>query len=145
MKKAVAFGLLGLLIIVLAISACMIPSNGDGNGNGNGNENQTNETYFIMITDGMILDEDLCQMRGVKDKVIVFHSSGCPACSIAVPRLEELEQEMDYDFEFIDISNGRDRMMEIGLIPSHIPTVIIKCKVYVGAKSKEDYRNLIKG
>jgi thiol-disulfide isomerase/thioredoxin len=134
MKKAIA---LSLLVMVLAISACTTPNNGNGNGNGT--------CEIITIRDGMVLEDSDCAARQIKDKVVIFHAPGCPACSVAVPRLEELEQEMDVEFEFIDVSNGRERMFEIGLIPEKIPTVIINCKVYVGAKSKEEYRSLIEG
>ncbi|MEE9323533.1 MAG: thioredoxin family protein, partial [Candidatus Aenigmarchaeota archaeon] len=136
--------LLLAVMVIIAFSGCINQEPPEPPG-GYECDNQTDGDQLIMITDGMVIDQNVCEARGVKDKIMVFHSPGCPACAIAVPILEELENETDYEFEFIDVSDGRERMMEIGLIPAKIPTVVIKCKVHVGARSKEEYRSLIEG
>jgi len=104
---------------------------------------QTNSD--IVLNDGTVIPDNVCEERGIKDTVVVFHSNGCPACAIAVPRLEQLEKELDYEFEFINIAVRQDKVVELGLVPTKIPTVVIKCKAYVGAKSTEEYRSLIMG
>ena len=59
--------------------------------------------------------------------------------------LEELEEELQSDFEFIDVSDpdGYARLTELKIIPSYVPTVIIDCKAYIGVMSEEEYRELI--
>ncbi|MCK5017031.1 MAG: hypothetical protein KAS32_08160, partial [Candidatus Peribacteraceae bacterium] len=68
----------------------------------------------FVIVDGTVIPQDICDSKGISDKVIVMHSHGCPACNIAVPILEELEDEMDVEFEYIDVSSDSDRLVELG-------------------------------
>lgn len=102
------------------------------------------EEPFI-ITDGMIIDPGVCIEKGISDKVIIFHSPTCPACQKIVPVLEDLEHEVDVEFEFIDLATERERAEELGLMPTHIPTVIIKCGVHVGYRTKKEFLDLIGG
>jgi thiol-disulfide isomerase/thioredoxin len=122
-----------LLISVLAsvvVSGCV--SNGGDNGE------------ITMISDGMAIDSAVCTEKGIEGKVVVFHSPTCPACRQTVPVLEDIEEnETDAEFVFIDLSTEREKAEELGLIPTHIPTVIIKCGVHTGYKNKEDFLELI--
>jgi thiol-disulfide isomerase/thioredoxin len=130
------------LAVIVAVSGCTsgtVPYDNSTNQSGNG----THE--LILLSEGTLLDHSDCVAREVDDKVVVFHSDGCPACAVAVPRLEELQGEIDYGFEFIDLSSDRERALELGLVPTHIPTVLIRCRAYVGARTKEEYRSLIEG
>lgn len=93
----------------------------------------------VLLEDGTILSEARCQ--GL-ESVIVIHGAGCPACAIALPRLRELEQELNMNFSYYDLAveQDREKVLSLGLIPKAIPTVIIRCKVYVGVYCKEEYR-----
>jgi thiol-disulfide isomerase/thioredoxin len=70
---------------------------------------------------------------------------GCPACAQAVPILIELDNELDIDFRFYDTKNPieKEKLLRIGVIPKHVPTLIIDCEVFEGVKTKEEYKNLI--
>lgn len=127
--------ILSALMVIIAVSGCT---------NQPPDYNQTGNHTMIMLSDGTIVDPDECIKRGL-DSVIVFHSEGCSACAMAVPILEELAGEMDIEFEFIKLSANRERVFELGLMPTHIPTVLVNCKAYVGVKTKEEYMMLIEG
>ena len=130
--------MLGILMIVLVAGCTTEPTPFN-----NHTDNQSDNFTMIILSDGTLLDYSDCLARGVNNKVVVFHANGCPACGIAVPILEELANEIDYEFEFIELSTNVERANELELMPTHIPTVLIKCKAYVGAKTKEEYKSLI--
>lgn len=134
MKRILA--LLAVMVII-AISGCTSQPPPDGN--------QTGNFSMIILSDGTVVDHDECVKRGVSDKVVVFHSHGCPACAMAVPILEELAGEMEIEFEFIELSTNKERAYELGLMPTHIPTIFVNCKAHVGVRDKEEYRTLIEG
>ena len=121
-RTALALALLGLLLV----SGCI---NGGGD--------------VMTISDGTVIDAQVCADKGIADKVVVFHSPSCPACRQTLPILEELENETGAQFEYIDLLNDGERVEELGLMPTHIPAVVIKCKVYVGGRSKDEFRELI--
>ncbi len=133
--------ILGILMIIV-VSGCATQPPEDNQTNNHTNNQSKNHT-MIILKDGTLLEYNDCVARGVNDKVVVFHSVKCPACGIAVPRLEELDNETDHEFEFIELSTNVNRAYELGLMPELIPTVLIKCKAYVGVRTKEEYRNLI--
>lgn len=98
----------------------------------------------ILLEDGMTLDKEKCsQLR----KVTVIHAAGCGACAIAIPRLQEIEQELNMSFDYYDlaIDGDKEKILNVGLIPEAVPTIIINCKVYVGVRSKEEYKDAILG
>ncbi|MGB9708273.1 MAG: hypothetical protein ACPLXC_03065 [Candidatus Pacearchaeota archaeon] len=101
-----------------------------------------NQNEEIILKDGIILAPETCDLL---PKVTVIHQAGCSACAIAVPRLQELEQELNQKFQYYDlaIDTERQKILNFGLIPQAVPTVIINCKTYVGVRSKEEYLNLI--
>ena len=104
-----------------------------------------NDLIFIEHND--TISDSICTEKGIKNKIIVMHQTGCPACSIAVPRLEELDNELSLGkkIEFINLvtEDGRERILALGIVPRLVPTVLINCKVYVGALPKDEYRKLI--
>lgn len=100
---------------------------------------------IIIINDGDIIQD--CSQRGIEGKVLVIHRRGCSACAIAVPRLQELESELNMNFDFYDlvIDQDKENLLEIGTVPLYVPTVIIDCEVHVGVLTKEEYKSLIEG
>lgn len=132
---------LSLVLMVIAVSGCTTePTPPENN-----SDNQSGNFTVILISDGSVLDYNDCLERGINNKVLVLHTHGCPACGVAVPILEELAEEIDYEFEFIELSTNKERAFELGIIPTHVPTTLIKCKAYTGAKTKEEFRSLIEG
>ena len=109
-------------------------------GGGDGTDGGT-----ITLTDGMVLDQQVCAARGIEGQVTIFHSPGCPACRATLPVLQEVERETDMRFEYIDVTDDKGRMKELGMMPTLIPTVIIRCKVHVGFQTKEQFESLILG
>lgn len=121
MKRALTLVLISAVIVV---SGCVI---------NNGNDQ-------IVLSDGMVLTQGQCSIRGIQDSVLIFHSPGCPACSQALPILGEISQEMpEKDFRFYNLAVDNEAVNELKLIPTHVPSVIIDCKVIVGARTKEKY------
>lgn len=98
----------------------------------------------VLLEDGMIIPETRCKAI---PEVCVIHGAGCPACAIALPRLKELEQELGMNFSYYDlaIADERQKVLSLGIIPKAIPTVVIRCKVYVGVRSKEEYKGALLG
>ena len=115
------------IIAVLAASGCT--------STGNGGDNET-----LILSDGMVIPQDVCEAKGIEGSVLVFHSPGCPSCVQTVPILEAIEGETGKDIEFLDVTSTQDRQAieKLGMMPDYIPAVVIKCKVYVGYRGKEE-------
>jgi thiol-disulfide isomerase/thioredoxin len=138
--------------VVLLAAALMLISGCTADG---GNQNQTgNQTpgptpvpvQPVILSDGVKLVDGQCSSRGIEGSVVVFYSTGCPACAQAVPVLEEISAENpEREFRFLNLVSDRDEIDGLGLIPTHIPTVIISCSVYVGARTKEQYLSYMEG
>ena len=81
----------------------------------------------------------------LENKVIVLYSKYCSACKVAIPRLKNIEQELDMQFEYLDLSeeSARQRIMELGIVPHYTPTVIANCKVLIGAYPEDVYKEAI--
>lgn len=122
------------IVAVLAASGCT--TNGGGGGNGT-----------LILSDGTVIPQDVCEARGIENAVIVFHSPECPACIQTVPVLEQIENETGRDIEFLDVTSANDRqtMEKLRMMPDYIPAVVIKCRVYVGYKSKATFVELMGG
>ena len=139
------YSLLIFLILVVAVSLCttnIIPPTPV--------DNETNGTEFVevptlYISESGNISRDICSAKGIEGEVIIFHSSGCGACGIAIPRMEELELELGLDFEFIKLAvpEENERMQELKIFPSFVPTVIIGCQVLVGVQPKETYKRVL--
>lgn len=136
MNKKILFGVVAFMIIIISlffISGCAVHPNNPSDGNQSGS---------ILLKDGTIIDNIACAKL---DKVIVIHEAGCPACATALPRLRELEQELNTNFTYYDLAIDKDKeeVLSMNLIPVSIPVIIVNCKVYVGAKSKEEFKSII--
>lgn len=102
------------------------------------------KTPQIILTDGSNVPPSNCLKI---PEVVIIEKQGCPACAIAVPRLEELEKELGKEFKYYDLSviEEAQQVKELGLIAQFVPTVVIKCKVFVGVKTKEEYKEALEG
>ena len=132
MDKKIIFGLIALVIAVIIIVLLIVMTK------------QNPNPGKIILKDGITLDNGTCSKLS---KVAVIHTTGCSACAVAIPRLQELEQELNMSFSYYDLAveNNRQEILDMNLIPQAVPTVIINCKVYVGVRSKDDYKTAIEG
>jgi thiol-disulfide isomerase/thioredoxin len=123
-----------LAIILLASSGCI-----------GQNPPQPGVNGTLILSDGTVIPQDVCEGRGIENSVIVFHSPSCPACIQTVPVLEEIKNETGKDIEFLDMTSANDRQTaeKLGMMPDYIPAVVIKCRVYVGYKGKEEFLRLM--
>lgn len=135
MKKTI----LPLIVLVLAVSMCVSPPE-DPTGN------VVHGTF--MIGETMDLPNYMCEDHDLRGKVVVIHQTGCWACEKVVPILEEIEQENNMTFEYVNLNVDPTRIYELNIQPFYVPTVIIDCTAYVSRNSvwdKEKYETIIKG
>ena len=99
---------------------------------------------FIFVGDGDIIPDESCEFIG--NQVWVITKTGCVHCGKIFPILEEIEQEKNLEFKYINtaIEEQRNELLELGFIPQYVPSVVIDGKVYAGALNKEKYLELIK-
>ena len=131
MEPKTTFFLLLLTFTLVITSGCI---------NLGGNSRYGNLT---VIDEGSVLEPAFCKSKGLDAQVTVFHSLSCPACRQTVPVLEEMRDETGVKFEFIDTTKDAERINQLGIVPGHVPAVIINCSVYVGYRTKEEFEELI--
>jgi thiol-disulfide isomerase/thioredoxin len=127
-KKYIPLIWLAVIVVVAAvIVAVVLTSNANPNGS-------------TILKDGITLKNPY-----FSDKVIIIHKTGCPSCAAALPVLREIEQENNLTFYYYDvyIQSQLAEVTKLNIIPEYVPTVIIYGKVYVGAKTKEQYEAII--
>jgi len=56
-----------------------------------------------------------------------------------------VESELGAEFLFLDLSKEEDTetMKSFDVVPQYTPTLLVGCDVYIGAKSKEEYKQII--
>lgn len=129
--------LIGLIFVFLvAVSGCLDKSEV---------RNGTSNSVFMLEKNGN-LPAEVCENYELKDRVVVIESKYCGVCKIAVPRLREIEQELNMSFVYFDIAKKEElsQLVELGLAPQYTPTVLIGCEVLIGARSKEEYEQKIR-
>jgi thiol-disulfide isomerase/thioredoxin len=135
-----------VLFVVFILAAVFISgcTNTPPNGNSSSNDNSTG-LELIEISEEIVISQELCSERGLQDKVIVMESMYCGACKVAVPRLQEIEQELEASFIYLDLSKPEDleRMKSFGVVPRYTPTTLVGCRVMIGAYSKEQFKQVI--
>ena len=129
MKKIPVFVLIGLLFII-SIFASGCTDNNPG---------------FIILENEDSLSEEQCKERGLDDKLMMLESANCPHCKLAIPKLQELEEELNVEIMYLDISKIEDRntVSEFRIMPKYTPTVLIGCEILIGDISKEEYKQTI--
>jgi thiol-disulfide isomerase/thioredoxin len=93
-----------------------------------------------------IIPFDECSRRGLDDQVVVLVSKYCSACKVVLPILKEIEQELNMEFLYFDLSDKDDveKFDKFKIQAQWTPTVIIGCEVLIGGYSKEKYETVIK-
>ena len=101
------------------------------------------ENQVYMIEDESDIPPEYSAL--LKNKVIVLESKYCTACKVIIPKLENIEKELNMEFEYLDLSeeSARQRTIGLGIIPQYTPTVVINCKVLIGAYPEDVYRETI--
>jgi hypothetical protein len=98
----------------------------------------------VVLEDGLSLVGEPCSSRGLEDVVLVVHSVRCGACLVAVPILQEIDQELpDREFRFVEVRTDADVLEELELLPHYTPAIVANCRVSVGLKTKQEYLSLI--
>ena len=98
----------------------------------------------VVLKDGLSLVGEPCSSRGLEDVVLVVHSLRCGACRVAVPILQEIDQELpDREFRFAEVYADADMLEKLELVPDYTPAIVANCKVTIGLKSKQEYLSLI--
>jgi thiol-disulfide isomerase/thioredoxin len=160
----IMFNLIGILVVMLA-SGCIYNPGGSGNytaptgnnsnltgnntapagDNSNLSGNWTNTADLVMLEEEGLVAQAECAARGISDKVLVLHSRYCSACRVALPRLAETETTLGRSFVYMDISQQEDieRMKSFGITIAYTPTVTVGCRILIGAKSTEEYKQII--
>jgi thiol-disulfide isomerase/thioredoxin len=133
LKTAIIMGFLAM--VLLSLTGCPSPPPNPDN-----NTTSYFDDYVIKKDGNLPILE--CNVRKLSGKVLVFHAAHCGACKIAVPILQELEQELNMTFKYYDLDVEEDAaaVRELKLVPYYTPTVIINCKVLIGAKEKGIYK-----
>ena len=100
-------------------------------------------TNLVMVKDGDTLPQNIC--KDLDNRVIVVHKTGCPACAIALPILQEIEKEKGLKFEYYNtmIAEEREALLKLNFVTQHVPALVYKCKVYEGALDKEKYLEIL--
>jgi len=102
-----------------------------------------NEGILVLDKEGTISCE-LCEERGIKDKIIVLENKYCGACKTAVPKIKEAGEETGAEVIDLDLSEEANvnKMREFRVMPYYTPTMVVGCDVYIGGKSKEEYKKI---
>ena len=136
--------IISLFLLVLMLTGC---GNKDfaGNNSTSGSSDFRVEDGFIVLNKEGRIPDNLCEERGLEDKIVVLESKYCGACKVAVPIMKEVEEELGADILFLDLSEKADnlRMNGFRVLPHYTPTMLAGCDVYIGVKSKEDYHKII--
>ena len=127
-KKYVPLIWLAVIVIVAAVVVILVLTS------------TSNPKGSIILKDGITLKDPY-----FLDKVIVIHKTGCPSCAVALLILRQIEQENNLTFYYYDvyIPSQLAEVTKLNIIPEDVPTVIIYGKVYVGARTKEQYEAAI--
>lgn len=122
--------LVALFSLVFLIAACNPQTNG-----------YTIDNGVILLDKEGTIPSELCQERNLQDQIIVLESKYCHACETALPKMKDAAKELALNLVFLDLSEKADysRVNQLKILPHYTPTLIVKCHVYIGDKSKEDY------
>ena len=102
---------------------------------------KTSDVYTIKDQD--TIPQDRCVLI---DKYAIIYQTGCPHCEKVLPRIQQVEQDLNLTFKHYNlaIKADFDKFTEIKMMPSGVPAVIINCKAYLGGGySTEDFKNFV--
>lgn len=104
------------------------------------------------VQDGLVfLDKEgtlsceLCDPRGLHNKIIFLESKFCGACKVAKPRIKTAAQETGVEVLFLDLAERTDLQKateQFQVMVKFTPTMLVDCDVYIGSKSLEEYQKI---
>ena len=65
------------------------------------------ENGLVIVSDGDVLPDKICNQ--IQDRDFVIHKLGCSACAVAIPRLEKINEDPNFELEFFDLAVVKDR------------------------------------
>jgi thiol-disulfide isomerase/thioredoxin len=103
----------------------------------------SNNTSIYTIKDKSVISQDKCSQL---EEYVIIYQTGCPHCERVIPRVQQVEQDLNVTFVHYNlaIKADFDKLNGIGLLPEGVPAVIIDCKAYLGdGYSVEDFENFV--
>ena len=99
---------------------------------------------FMISSNGNFSISD-CADKGLNNEFIMLESKYCGHCKSTLPDFKEACVEKVINPIILDISNEsqRSQMESYGINIQFTPTFIFDCNYYVGAKSSEEYLQLL--
>lgn len=105
----------------------------------------TSAPKIKIVTSGTVKQ---CKERGLDNKILFLVSRYCPKCKKVKPVIEKLvkDEELELYYEPLDLTYSFDRkqLENYNIEVQFVPTLIVDCRVYVGAKEPEQYQDIIK-
>ncbi len=120
-----------LLIIILILSFIL------------GCEKDPAKFETITISQPGFFELEVCEERGLNDKVIMIGSKYCGHCVETKPIFIEASEEKGIESIILDLAEEehRNQLKTYGIEVQFTPTFIYGCEYYVGAYTKEQYLN----
>lgn len=103
----------------------------------------SNNTSIYTIKDKSVIPQDKCSQL---EKYVIIYQTGCPHCERVIPRIQQVEQDMNVTFVHYNlaIKTDFDKLDSLKLLPEGVPAVIINCKAYLGdGYSVEDFEGFV--
>lgn len=137
MKKNIA-ALACLLVFLISVSGCT------NQGTGSVIDSDDSNNILVLDSDG-IISEEQCSARGLNNKVIMLESQYCGHCKATMPEFKEACSEKGIEPVILDVSDKdqRKQMESYSLDIMYTPTFVFGCRYIIGARSKQDYLNLL--
>lgn len=101
------------------------------------------QNTIYLLKDKSVLSQDKCAQL---EKYVIVYQTGCPFCAKVIPRIQQVEQDLNVTFKHYNlaIKPDFDKFKEMRIMPEGVPAVIINCKTYLGAGySIEEYKGFI--
>jgi len=97
------------------------------------------------ISDEGSFSADVCAAKGLTGKAIMLESRYCPHCTATLPDFNQACSEAGVDCEVLDLADEENinKMYSYGIAAQFTPTFIIDCEYFVGAKTFEEYFDLL--
>ena len=122
-----------MIFLIIALFGVIIFLNGCG----------SNTQELTILKDKTVLNQSICS--SLEDYVFIYQT-GCQHCEKVVPRLEQVEQELNITFKEYNLAVKEDRTHfdNLDILVRGVPAVIIHCKVMIGDQySADDFKNAV--
>ena len=109
-----------------------------------GCEKEPKEFETITIAGPGFFETEICEERGLDDKVIMIGSKYCGHCEKTKPDFIETCEKKEIKPIILDLAEEehREKLKSFGIEVHYTPTFIYGCKYYVGERTKKEYLKL---